>query len=263
MILPLWLLGTLLVGGTTLATVAALWWVRRLVPPERLRAHHDVGGFILGVIGAIYAILLAFVVLVVWERYGEAEIIAEREANALIDIYRLAPGLPEPIKVKIRAGARDYAKRVIAAEWPAMNRGAIDDGTTHALDQLWRDSMGVKAEDSRETAIFGHLLDRLIDVSDNRQLRLLASRTGIQGTMWLVLAIGGVATLVFTFYFGVERFAVQAGMTALLATLISLVLFLISALNFPFTGDLKVESEAMQTTLVRFDIIEKHEASEH
>lgn len=130
MIHPLWLQGLIVVGGTMSASVLALGLVRCVVSPERLRTHHDVGGFILAVIGAIYAILLAFVVLVVWERFGEAEIVAEREANALIDIYRFAPGFSEPVTTKIRAGVRDYATRVIEDEWPAMNRGTSDNGAS-------------------------------------------------------------------------------------------------------------------------------------
>lgn len=180
MIPPLWLLCVLIVGGSTLLSVVGLAVVRRGVAPKTLREHHDVAGFILAIVGVIYAVLLAFVVLVVWERYGEAELVAEREANALIDVYRLTPGIPDN-RATIRQGARLYARQTIQAEWPAMNRGAMDDGTSHALDQLWRDCLRVQAKDNRENAVYNQLLERLTEVGDNRRLRLLASRSGIPG----------------------------------------------------------------------------------
>lgn len=261
MILPLWLLGLLMVGGATALSVAGLAIVRRRVAPHTLRDHHDVAGFILAIVGVIYAVLLAFVVLVVWERYENAELIATREANALIDVYRLAPALPNATAT-IRRDANAYAREVVKVEWPAMSRGAMDDGTSRALDQLWRDCLRVKPRDNRESAVFSQILDRLTEVGDNRRLRLLSSRTGVPSPIWLTLIVGGIATILFTFYFGLERFSAQAGMTAILALLISLVLFLISALNYPFTGDLKVQPEAMQTAIERFTVLDAHESQQ-
>ena len=63
--MPLWLLGVMTVSVAVAASVLGLWLVRRTVPPHTLREHHDVAGFILAIVGVIYAVLLDFVVLVV------------------------------------------------------------------------------------------------------------------------------------------------------------------------------------------------------
>lgn len=258
--MPLWLLGLGMVGGAVLFSVLGLALVRRFVSPETLREHHDVAGFILAIVGVIYAVLLAFVVLVVWERYGTAEITAEREANAVVDTYRLASGFSTESKFRIRADVRTYALSVVEKEWPVMSRGEVEDDTSRALDNLWRVCATTQTPQANQTVLLSQFIDRLTDVSDNRRLRLLASRTGVPHLMWMVLVLGGMATIAFTFYFGLQKFSVQAGMTAILGGLIALVLFLISALNYPFTGDLGVRPEAMQTAIERCQTIEDHEA---
>ncbi len=259
--MPLWLLGVLMVGGPVAISIFGLWLVRRMVSPQSLREHHDVAGFILAIVGVIYAVLLAFVVIIVWEEFEDAKIVAEKEANALVDIYRMAPGLTPEARIRVRGEARTYAKSVVKNEWPSMANGKADDGTARTLDQLWRAFTQLNPRTARESALYDQSISRLTDVSDNRRLRLLASRNGLPGPLWMALVFGGVATILFTYFFGLEKFPNQAGMTALLAATIGLVLFIISALNYPFTGDLRVPPEAMQSVLERFDDMEAHEKS--
>lgn len=66
------LIGLLLIVVAILVAAAGLVAVRRRVPLQELRANHEVGGIVLGVIAHIYAILLAFVVVVVWGHYSDA-----------------------------------------------------------------------------------------------------------------------------------------------------------------------------------------------
>ena len=258
--MPLWLLGTLITGGGVALSVFGLALVRRAVAPERLRAHHDVAGFLLAIVGVIYAVLLAFVVIVVWEEFEESKVFTEQEANALIDIYRMAPGFSPAAALELRRNVRAYAQSVVDEEWPAMSRGESDDRTARALDHLWMHFTRMQPHGARETSLYDQSLARLVEVSDNRRLRLLASHSGVPGPMWVVLIFGGVATILFTYFFGLESFRVQAGMTALLAATVGLVLFIISALNYPFSGDLRIPPEAMQSVLERFESIQAHEA---
>jgi uncharacterized membrane protein YgaE (UPF0421/DUF939 family) len=70
--------------------VLGLVVVQRLVPSALRQEHNDVANFIYAVVGVTYAVLLAFVVVVVWEEYERAKDTVETEANELAGDYFLA-----------------------------------------------------------------------------------------------------------------------------------------------------------------------------
>src|SRR3712207_7651418 len=87
--------GVLVVIGVCLAAVAGLELVQRLVPAEKRQQHNDVAGFLYAVVGIVYAVLLALLVIAVWEQYQRALETVEGEANSVADIAWIAHRLPE------------------------------------------------------------------------------------------------------------------------------------------------------------------------
>jgi len=256
----LWLSGSVIVFLSVWLSIGGLWAVRRLASPQSLREHHDVAGFILAIVGVIYAVLLAFVVIVVWEQFEDAKSDAAREANALTDIYRMSEGFPPPAKAQVRKEIRTYAKAVVEKEWNTMDSGQPEPEAIEAMDNLWITFAHLDSSDTRVDHLIDSSLQRLNDASDLRRLRLLESHDGLPRFMWVVLILGGMGTMLFTYFFGLEKFPTQAAMTAILAGLIALVLVLINALNYPYSGDIKVQPEAMENLLHRLPSIEAHEA---
>ena len=108
--------GVLVIGGICLVALAGLELVQRLVPAVSRQPHNDVAGFIYAALGVIYAVLLALVVIAVWEEYGQASETVEQEANAAADIYWLAHRLPEPRGPHVQELARSYAEVVVHEE---------------------------------------------------------------------------------------------------------------------------------------------------
>src|SRR5215208_4575611 len=88
--------GVLVIGSVCLVALAGLEMVERLVPADSRRQHNDVAGFIYAALGVIYAVLLALVVIAVWEQYQAADETVEQESNATAEIFWLAHRLPEP-----------------------------------------------------------------------------------------------------------------------------------------------------------------------
>src|ERR1700761_3485509 len=62
-------------------------------PAEKRRVHNDLIGWQLSILGTTYAVILGFMLYTVWVDFGSAELNAEAEANALVNMYRLADGL--------------------------------------------------------------------------------------------------------------------------------------------------------------------------
>src|SRR3712207_9180757 len=69
------------------------------------------------------SVLLALVVIAVWEEFGRARVTVESEANALAEIFWLAHRLPEPEGRELQELCRSYAEEVVNVGWPLMEQG--------------------------------------------------------------------------------------------------------------------------------------------
>ena len=77
----------------------------------------------------LYAVLLAFAVIVVWEKFSEAENVVAREASAIATLYRLADGI-RAIPAARTATTWAGTSEAVAEDWPAMARGTESPATT-------------------------------------------------------------------------------------------------------------------------------------
>ena len=112
--------GVLVVCGASTVAVVGLTVVQRLVPATIRKELNDVAGFIYAALGVIYAVLLALVVIAVWEEYGRARVTVESEANALSAIFSLAHHLPERERHRLQELARSYSEGGFEEEWRLM-----------------------------------------------------------------------------------------------------------------------------------------------
>ncbi len=95
--------------------------VRRFVSLERLRANNEVAGFKFATVGVLYAVLLAFAVVVVWEKFSQAENEVANEAGAAATLYRLWDGIG-------RGARRTCAARPRPTSPPSIEDGMAGDG---------------------------------------------------------------------------------------------------------------------------------------
>src|SRR3954454_8701040 len=91
----------------------------RLVLHRHVAAfHNEVVISLFSTAGVVYAVLLGFLVVVVWEGYDNAKHNSAEEAATLITMYRLTYGMQDPHGADSRKFIRTYAKAVVTDEWP-------------------------------------------------------------------------------------------------------------------------------------------------
>jgi Protein of unknown function (DUF4239) len=253
--------GILVVGVICLLALAGFELVHRLVPAASRQQHNDVAGFIYAALGVIYTVLLALVVIAVWEEYASAGDTVEQEANATAEIFWLGNRLPEPRGTHVQELARSYAEEVAHKEWPLMEQGEAPLMTqveeTPAgwtiIDDL-RDSLqDFEPSTKADEQLYAEGLDQIENLNTARRLRLVAAEEGVPGVLWSVLVFGGVAAIGFTYLFGLESKWAHRLMVATLAAVIGLVLFTVAALGHPFEGGARIGTGAFDLILERFE----------
>ena len=250
--IPTAVLGFIMVVGGVLAAVTGLIYARRFIPHHKLKTHNDVTGPIFCTMGTVYAVLLAFVLIVVWENFDKSKANALNEANCLGDLYRDAESFAPVFKQEVRALLNEYANAVVDDEWKAMVKGESSPRVEEAVKNMFLLYSSYLPRTSTEQAFFEESVDKLNQLDDLRTMRLMDSRSGINFLLWFVLIGGGVVVIVFTFFFGVENFKTQLITTVLLTVLIFLFLFTILSMDYPFTGDISVSPEAFKQITVNW-----------
>jgi hypothetical protein len=229
--------GILVVCTTLLLAVTGALLVRRWVAVEVLERHNEVAGFIYAVIGVVYAVLLGFTAIIVWERYDKAQAALETETNDLTDLFRDAETFPNDVRTQLGNQLRKYTRLVAEKEWPAMAERRSSPEASDAYTQLWRTYYQFQPENDRDKIWYTESITKLNDLGDQRRLRLLSSRfKAVPSIIWAVLIGAGGITIGFTLLFGTRNFAAQVVMISGLALTIALVMLSIMALQQPFAG---------------------------
>jgi hypothetical protein len=228
------------VVGFVALSLAALVGVRTRVPLERLKEQHDVAAACFAVVGGLYGIVLAFVLVSSWERFEQARSRTEAEADALSDLYRHSAALPAPTSDVLRGLTLAYAHSVIDDEWQAMSDGLPSEKTTALYAEIWSAVLATPGGDAKQLVVFQNTLSKMDDFSDARRDRLLYARVGLPPIVWAFLLVSGAVTIGFSYFFGLRLIVPQMLMTAALAGTIGAALLLIAEMQTPFTGSVRL-----------------------
>jgi hypothetical protein len=245
--------GVIVILIPTALMLLALVRVRRRYGWEKLSDNNEHGAVLFSIVGTIYAIFLAFLVVVAWDNLGEAEKSVEQEGATVLSLYRDAGGFAEPERSAVRKEIREYAQIVVDEEWDQMARGVPSEAAHEALDEVWTIFLRYEPRTSREVAVYQEALARLNELGKQRKLRVLSSEAAIPSVFWFLLIFGAVVTLGFTLFMGMSNLRVQMLMVGVLTAIIMSALFLIVVLDRPFTGDVRAEPDAFLDALRQMD----------
>ncbi len=249
--LPLWAAILLLVVLPTILAMLGTVLVRRCFSLDRLTINNEAAGFKFATVGLIYAVLVAFAVIVVWEKFSDAQAAVVQEAGASETLYQLAAG-NQPKMTAARAALSNYLRAATGRDWPQMAVGKESNEATEALNALYAATLRLTEGEPRQTALLIEIFNQLDSLTKARRTRLHLATGVVPDVIWVVLFTGAVLTVGFTFFFGTESLRAQTAMTGILAVLAFIALFAIVEIDHPFTGPTRVTSEPLKSLLHRF-----------
>ena len=228
-----------------LATFSAFAVIGVLVKQRfarRLRwRENDVVGFVIAVVGVVYGVILAMIAIAVWERYETVEMAVTNEASAAADLYRGFEGYDQPARDQLQARVTAYLVAVTEDEWPAMSDRRGTTAANQAVESLASAIVRHDPVNTREEWLHGQTLTELDLLLDQRRLRLEKGTEGLPGAMWLVVIVGGLITIAYTFLFNLESLSLHVLLTVLLAATTGLVVFLVYSMAEPLAGGVAIQ----------------------
>jgi Protein of unknown function (DUF4239) len=227
--------------------------VRLFFSPERLSPQHEVAGFLMGVVGVLYSVVLGFLVGTVWTAFASAQQTSDLEAGYVADAFNFASHVPPAQRRELQRLIAQYALLVRNSAWTGVPPNAADSSgelLLHAVN-LTLSLHGPPRTASQNQileagTIRTELLDSLRSIGDTRRLRLVQSESRLPPGMLEALILGAIFVIVFTFFFGVKSYPKQMIMTALLAGSIGLFFGLVVELSTPYSGAIQVSRDALK-----------------
>jgi len=254
-----YLFGFVVVFITTLVSVVGMLFVRRNVSLATLATYHEVAGYMLSVVGTLYAVLLGFVIVDAMEHMQDVRGLVSMEASGLANIYLSSQGLPEAKRDTIRALCVQYAHEVIDDEWFTLQEGKYSQKTFRTVFQIWKEITTYQPVTEGEQNIHQQLVSEICSMTQNHRIRVISSIKGVAPVMWFVLITGGVFTVIFTYFFGVADTRIQALMTMLVAVTLSLNVYLVYVFGNPMATDFGIKPGPFQLDLMIFSSFDKGE----
>ncbi|MDG4665664.1 DUF4239 domain-containing protein [Mycobacterium sp. 236(2023)] len=239
--IPAPILGFLWVAVFVSISVGGLILFRKLVSHTRFEGANAVSSSVFQLAGVLYAVLVAFLVVVVWEQFGDAEDASGLEAAAIGDLLRDSDALPIESRSRIQESLIAYTRNVVDYEFPRMQRGERIEDQSDELYTVWESYLQVQPETRNEIAFFDHAIVRLNDLGADRKLRVSSADASVPTPLWILLIGGGGVVIGFTFLFGTRDLFVHALAVGLTSALLAFVMYLIFLLEHPYVGELSVQ----------------------
>ncbi len=228
----------LIVGGSTVLSVGGMLVVRKKISRESLESCHEVAGFLLAIIGTLYAILVGLIVVSSQAKVDTASQMAVSEANMLANMFHLASSFKQPTRHVIHTHIHDYALATLHQDWSKVEQGIEKEATIAAYRNIWRAVTAYSPEGERESNCYAKMLDDLEKLADARKYRMVDAQGGLSPVLWTVLIVGGVMLVLFTYFFFVKSLMAQTLMTACVAIFLSMNVFLIYIYQNPYRPEL-------------------------
>jgi hypothetical protein len=246
---PSWLMGLVIIGGGALLTWIAVR-IRHGQPQAEKGLNELTEVFVLQV-AAIYGILVAFTILIVWINIDRADKIASAQGGTITALARQSIALPQPVQHDLQQALRAYTESMMRDEWPALSHGQSNPQTVRLFNHIF-----VVAGRLPATTAARDIRTELSSLSEQRTALLLASGAALPSVFWVALLIGAVVAMGLSVFFYTETPRAHGLMAVAAAMLICASLWLIMEIDYPLSSDFGPRPDAFEQALTNITAIQ-------
>jgi uncharacterized protein DUF4239 len=245
--LPIWLLLVVVVGAIAGLVLLVVWLIRRLVPAVGEGFDAEVASQMLGVVAALFGLLLAFIIVIAYENYSDAQSNVTGEADALAAIVRDSGAFQAAERDRVRASIGAYVRTVADDEWPRMREGHESAQAWEDVDAIFAVLQGVEPKSPAAVAFYGDAVRQLNVALDARRNRLDDTAGGLPWVVGALLFVGSLVIVGYAVLIGSRSYWFHAIGAGAIAVVIGMSLVVLVALLYPFSGDLAIDSEPFRS----------------
>lgn len=228
-------------GMLTVTSIAGALIASYAVKPQTRLALRPMAQPLLTVVGMMFSVLLGFFIAQAMRNYAETNNSTTQEANALGEVFRLASGLNDTDRKRIRTACRKYAEIVVNEEWPLMAASQDSDKAWDSFQDLWDCVISAQPSCQRTGCVYETLMTAMDNLGRYRRARIAVANVGQVLHLWVIIACGAGAIITVTFLFAPESKSFHAIAISCIVLPLTLNAYLLSEYTYPFSGPLGIK----------------------
>ncbi len=207
-----------------------------------LRSHNEVTGFLFLSIASFYALLLSFVIFVVWDQLNSTQENVSKEGSSAMGLYRDIKFYPDTIESKkLMSVYLDFVYNVIDEDFVNDGNQNLNRKTPESFNLVFYKMERLNPKNQFQSQLVAEMFNHLNELATYRGLRNDSMETEIPAPMWIPIILGALITLFCAMLLDIEHMKLHLTLNALLAVFIGIFLFIIIILDHPFTGSLAIQ----------------------
>ncbi len=238
------LLMFLYVSAAVLFAYVMLRLVRRFLPSLASGDQDGIAVLSVEIAGAVYGILLGFVIVSLWEGFNAADENVGREATALFQVVRSAQAFDPAARDEVTRAVGEYVHAVVDDEWGLLREGKTSERASEGISNVYSVLQRYEPETETQKTFYAASVEHLDEALAARRTRLGHVEASLGGSLHFMMYAGFVMIVGFmTAVGGGGRGRAHTMMLLGVTAIIAFNLVLATSLDYPFSGDVSVGSE--------------------
>ncbi len=239
-----WLLFLLITLLSGLAAALGTYLFRKSIRIKILRSHNEVTGFLFFAIASFYALLMSFVVFVVWGQLNQTRDNVSNEGSSAMGLYRDIKFYPDTVEARQLMGIYlDFVYNVVDEEFPNMECMKPVVKTPAAFNKVFYKMEHLNPKNPFQVQLVAEMFNHLNTLSAYRGLRA-SGETEIPSPIWLPMIIGALITMICAMLLDIEHSRMHVILNGLLGMFIGMLFFIIILLDHPYSGSMGIKPKS-------------------
>ena len=203
---PTWLVAVVLIVGISVFAILVKMFLNKKVPVITSGSHNDVAGFLVAVVAVVYAVIVGFTIVSLFEASSVANQDVSTEAADLLQLHDGNFVLGPTTSAAINKDVVDYADAVVN-HWTTIAEGTPNPVVQTDLNDIYKTLDTFTPHTTAQEDYLSQSIADTGDLSKARVARQLEAREAgsLPLVLWLGILLTSLVTLGFSLVFGLEN----------------------------------------------------------
>lgn len=238
-----WELFFAIVGATLLAALSGLLATRRYLAPLRTAADAGVVAGVTAIAMTLFAFVLAFGVVSLYDQFNAAGDSVAGEASDLAQIVRASRTFPEATRDQVDKTVKDYVLEVRNREFGLMHDGEDDPKASVLFGKIFTALEDYEPKTRAQVAFYGSAVTELNDAVTHRRARRAEVDASLPRAFSTLIILTAIISILTTFFVVTESRTLEVVLVACMAIIVGAGLLTVLLLQYPFSGSVAVSSD--------------------